>query len=167
MDMEVLSLYLAVMKTRQELVSLGLGEVAHTRAKTRGQRPGITTEEILDRGDMTVSKSVKPARAPTQQETRQMFSIALGNLILETMGNHIYSFNGQIYRQKSGGVIGNILTGALATCYMIVWARKFKEAIERVMVNLTGYLLLLLMIYVDNGNMAARALPLGSRLIKD
>ena len=68
---------------------------------------------------------------------------------------------------KSGGVIGNILTGALATCYMIVWTRKFKEAIERVMVNLTGYLLLLLMIYVDNGNMAARALPLGSRLIKD
>ena len=43
--------------------------------------------------------------------------------------------------------------------------KKIKEAIERVMVNLTGYLLLLLMIYVDNGNMAARALPLGSRLI--
>ena len=38
--------------------------------------------------------------------------------------------------------------------------KKIKEAIERVMVNLTGYLLLLLMIYVDNGNMAARALPL-------
>ena len=33
------------------------------------------------------------------------------------------------------------------------------------MVNLTGFLLLLLMIYVDDGNMAARALPLGSRLI--
>ena len=54
--------------------------------------------------------------------------------------------------------------GALATCYMIVWARKFKEAIEKAMVNLTGYLLLLMKIYVDDGNMAARALPLGSRL---
>lgn len=47
---------------------------------------------------------------------------------------------------------------------MIVWARKFKQAIERATVNLPAYILLLLLIYVD-GNMAARALPLGSRLI--
>ena len=81
------------------------------------------------------------------------------------MGSHIYSFNGKIYKQKSGGAIGNILTGALATCYMIVLARKFKEAIERATVNLPAHILLLLLIYVDDGNMAARALPLGSRLM--
>ena len=48
---------------------------------------------------------------------------------------------------------------------MIVWARKFKQAIERETVNLPAYILLLLLIDVDDGNMAARALPLGSRLI--
>ena len=94
-----------------------------------------------------------------------MFAIALENLILEAMGSHIYSFNGKIYKQKSGGAIGNILTGALATCYMIVLARKFKEAIERATVNLPVHILLLLLIYVDDGNMAVRALPLGSRLM--
>ena len=48
---------------------------------------------------------------------------------------------------------------------MIVWARKFKETIERAMANLTGFQLLMMKIYVDDGNMAARALFLGSRLI--
>ena len=48
---------------------------------------------------------------------------------------------------------------------MIVLARKFKEAIERATVNLPAHILLLLLIYVDDGNMAARALPLGSRLM--
>ena len=47
-------------------------------------------------------------------------------LIKNIMKNHIYFYNGKIYKQKSGGSIGNVLTGALATNFMLWWAMIFK-----------------------------------------
>ena len=58
LDTEEMALHLAVTKTRQELVSLGLGDVTHTRIKSRGQAPVITTAEILSRGPKTKSRLV-------------------------------------------------------------------------------------------------------------
>ena len=50
-----LSLYLAVTLSREELVKLGLGDITHTRANVGGRSPGITTKEVIDRGEDTVS----------------------------------------------------------------------------------------------------------------
>ena len=100
---EELSLYLAVVKTRAELVSMGLGDVTHTRKATRGAAPGITTEEILDRTGKTVSKFHKPVRPPTSDEKRKMFATALEVLINQAMENHCYTFNGEIKQQSKGG----------------------------------------------------------------
>ena len=70
-----------------------------------------------------------------------MFALALENLINKVMASHIYSFDGKIYRQKSGGAIGKVLTRALATCYMVVWARLFREKIMTATVNIVQGLL--------------------------
>ena len=94
-----------------------------------------------------------------------MFAIALEQLILLAMNSHIYSFNKKIHKQKSGGAIGNVLTGALATCFVIVWARRFREAVKEATNNLQDFEMYMLKIYVDDINMAAKNLPLGSRLI--
>ena len=59
-----LSLYLAVVKDRKELIALGFGDITHTRRHKGGRRPGITTEEILKRTDKTISKFTKSARVP-------------------------------------------------------------------------------------------------------
>ena len=64
LDVEELSLYLALTHDRQELVNYGLGDVTHTRVRTRGRRPGITTEEVISRGNNTESKFNKPVRNP-------------------------------------------------------------------------------------------------------
>ena len=40
------------------------------------------------------------------------------------------------------GAIGNILTGSLATCYMVVWARLFREKVMAATMNIVGFVLL-------------------------
>ena len=95
-DTEELSLYLSVVFSKQELVDMGLKDVTYTRVSARGQRPGITTEEILERSDKTISKFNKPARVPINVEEKKMFSIALESLIKASMKNHIFSFNGDL-----------------------------------------------------------------------
>ena len=59
-------------------------------------------------------------------------------------GLGIYSFDGEIYRQENGGAIGNSLTGALASCFMVVWARIFKEKLVFATQNIKDFELYLL-----------------------
>ena len=129
-DPTELSLYLAIMVEKDELHKVGLSDVVHTRISIGGRKIGITTEEIIDRGKKTKSLFYGPARVPTRDETRLMLSMALTILIKTAMQNHIYSFSRKIRRQTSGGGIGNKLTGALATVWMLYWARIFKNKIK-------------------------------------
>lgn len=145
--------------------SLNLGDVTHTRQSRGGQKPGITTKEILVRSEKTVTKFIPPIKTPTDDEKRKLFSIALEVLILETMQNHIYTFNGEIRKQIQGGAIGNILTGSLATLYMLHWERIFKQRLIEATEDIPSFSLYLSQIYVDDKNISCEALPLGSCLI--
>ena len=122
LDTLEMSLYLSVTNKRDELVTRGWGDVTHTRTKSGGRAPGITTDEVCERGPRTKSLFKPPVREPTYQEKRQMFAVMLENLIIEAMAGHIFSFNGTIYRQARGGAIGNILTGSLAALFMVWWS---------------------------------------------
>ena len=165
LDDTELGLYLAIMLDRQKLVELGLGDVTHTRKYNRGAKPGITTEEIFTRSEKVKTKFNPPIRKPTRQESRLMFSLALEQLILTTMKSHIYSFNGDIKKQKAGGSIGSSLTGALAVMYQLVWSRTFKELVQKAAASIPGYDTYMLYYYIDDGNICCECLPLGSRLI--
>ena len=81
------------------------------------------------------------------------------------MQNHIYSFAGKIWRQTEGGAIGNKLTGALATVWMLYWARIFKNNIQSATEDIPDFKFYFLKYYVDDGNMASESLPAGARLI--
>ena len=106
-DIEVdtveLGLYLAIMYDRKELEHWELGDVTSTRVSANGRKPGITTPEVLNRGDKVVPKFVPPARQPTQDEKRLMVAIALKSLILNSLKNHIFSFNGEDLPPNLGG----------------------------------------------------------------
>ena len=156
---------------REELVSLGLGEVTHTRPhkpgqKPRGRKPGITTEEILNRGQKTKTKFVPPERKPTSSESRLMFSLVLEHAIKTTMKNHIYSYNGQLFRQKRGAAIGLKLSGSLAVFATQVWSKRFNDLLAKANSDTIMLKLYMSSYYMDDGNWAAKALPPGCRLVE-
>ena len=69
---------------------------------------------------------------------------------------------------KSGGVIGSVLTRAVAVLFMQHWSRKFKSKVQSATESLpdSEFKLLLLQYYVDDGNICITALPPGSRFVK-
>ena len=82
------------------------------------------------------------------------------------MTEHLYSFNGELRKRKKGGAIGNVLTGALATIFMIFWCKLFLEkVIEATTKDIPELVIHLLKVYVDDENVACEALPQGIRLI--
>ena len=95
-DIEVdtveLGLYLAIVYDRKELERWELGDVTSTLVSANGRKPGITTPEVLKRGDKVIPKFVPPARQPTQDEKRLMVAIALKSLILNSLKNPIFSW---------------------------------------------------------------------------
>ena len=94
-----------------------------------------------------------------------MMSLAIAEQIKTVMKNHVYCYNGKIYKQKSGGSIGNVLTGALATNFMLWWARMFKLKMTVATMNISEYKTYFLKYYVDDGNLALEAFPLGARFV--
>ena len=81
------------------------------------------------------------------------------------MNNHVYTFNGEIKRQVKGGAIGLMLTGWLACLYMIHWCKKLVSKVNIATADLPGFVLHMLKVYVDDGNVACKAFPPGSRLV--
>ena len=59
-----------------------------------------------------------------------MTKLALEHLMKSSLENHIYSFNGKIMLQSSGGGMGDPLTGAIASVFVINWSRQFKQKLS-------------------------------------
>ena len=83
------------------------------------------------------------------------------------MQNHIYSFNGSLKKQQSGAAIGTTLAGTLAVMYMLQWCRKFKEKVNFATSEIEGFKILLLLYYIDDGNLITTTFPAGARLFED
>ena len=165
-DHEELALYLSVVLSQDVIKKHGLEDVLHTRKSAHGRKIGVTTEEFLNRTSSTKSKFNKPRRPPTPTETRLMISLALAELIRVVMRNHVYTVDKKIKKQSSGGPIGNILTGVLATIYMLWWARQFLNNVKIATEDLDDFALYFLKYYVDDGNLALEELPLGAKLVE-
>ena len=72
-----LGLYLAILFQGREveLQELGLEEVVHKRIHPNARRILITTGEVLERGEKTVSKFLLPTRTPMEEEHKIMLSL--------------------------------------------------------------------------------------------
>ena len=62
-------------------------------------------DEIVFEGQEE-SKWIDLGREYTEGEETKIISMVIQIGIEECMGNHVYSFKGQIYRQTKGGAIG-------------------------------------------------------------
>ena len=165
LDTEELGLYLALTVDRARLEELGLADFCHARIKTRGAHPGITTKEVLNRDSKARSLFHKPTKLPSEDQARVMFKVAFEIMIKVCMQEHLYSFNGELRKQRRGGAIGNVLTGALATIFMISWCKLFLEKVTEATRDIPEFVIHLLKVYVDDENVACEALPPGSKQI--
>ena len=78
------------------------------------------------------------------------------------MENHLYTFNGRVYRQSKGGPIGVELTGVLARIVMLWWDGKYLKKLEELNLKLIMYKR-----YVDDQNQLAKALAPGTRFLEN
>ena len=145
---------------REKLINEKLGFVTPTRLASHGQAPGITTEEIFSE---SIASKFKPAsRTPTVKQRRHMIALALEQGILAVMKGHVYEFNGQAHKQTEGGPIGLQLSGSLARVFMLLWDRKFLQALEKATRHLE-WDLHFMMRYVDDSNSVTDIMPPGAR----
>ena len=119
-------LYLAVTLTRARVQELGLQEVVPARRKTGGRgAPGIVTKEV--RGPLQEDKDwesslfFKPARSPTEQEKKQVFSLCVEQGLLAALGSHLYTWHQEVKKQEDGLGIGLDLARAAGRLVMLDW----------------------------------------------
>ena len=91
-----------------------------------------------------------------------MTSLALKKLVLVVLQNHVFSFNHKIYRQSSGGAIGDRLTGSLGALVALVHSRELLDILRN-----SEAVSKILQVYTDDGNHCMKALAPGSRFIRD
>ena len=157
-DNDELGLYISLNRSVDEINALGLRSMCPTR-----KHPGKRMPEIWASGtEKCKEKRWKPWNSPVvtpnEGEQRSMLKEALKIGMSVVMNNHMYTFDGRIHRQESGGSIGLELTGNIAQVYMIWWDRTLKSRLAE-----SGILVRLMKRYVDDVNLAAQEVPLGAR----
>ena len=90
-----------------------------------------------------------------------MTSLVLKKLVLVALQNHVFSFDNRIYKQSSGGAIGDRLTGSLGALVALVHSRELLSILEN-----SGAVFRILQVYTDDGNHCMKALAPGSRYIR-
>ena len=117
-------LYLRYMLDDNKIRKKGLWRFCPKRRCAVGRPPTFTSSgSVTDREERFKSwkfRKVKPCR----DIIRIMFCEAIRILIRETISNHAFQFNGNIFKQETGGAIGLELVGVIANIYMCWWDRQ-------------------------------------------
>ena len=80
-------------------------------------------------------------------------------IVKTTLTNHLYLFDGEVYKQKEGGPIGDNVTQIAARIAMFLFSSGYKRQLTSLGLLKQTYLLKL---YVDDLNQAGYCLPLGT-----
>ena len=153
-----MGLFLASILSRVEVEELGLGEVVQDRLFTRSAAAGITSREILERGQNCATKWKPPRRSPTEQERRLMLGKMVELSIIFCMENHFYILGGEIRRQSKGAGIGLRCSEALGRAFGLDWDRRLIQRLEEL-----NWPPLMIKRYVDDLNAILTALGPGVR----
>ena len=68
-----------------------------------------------------------------------MICFALGISLRETLNNHIFQFNGKLYKQTEGGAIGVGIAGDVAVLFMIYWDRELLRILKENRIHVRLY----------------------------
>ena len=156
-DWREVILYLMITEGKEEMTILGLSEVLPIRScEMNGGRKGrkvtltYLEKELNSKGEQKWNWD--HSRKPTNAEKKVLMSIMLGEAVESVMGNHVYIFDGKVYRQEKGGPIGLELTGVVADITMLHFDQMFLNKVEE-----NGYKVHLYKRYVDDILMVVEA----------
>ena len=166
-DVEALGLYLAILyqDRKEELVNLGLDRVVQKRRHPRARKILMTTEEVLEPGERTVSKFLPMETQPTSRQIKLMLGLAIEEGVLAVFKHHDYSFGQDVRLQQEGAPIGLKISGAVGKVVMVAWVREFKARMTLAAASLPDAEQYLHQLYVDDNNAIMEELPLGTRLV--
>jgi hypothetical protein len=158
-DYQMVGIYLALSYPRHELVKLGLSDFIPIREVKPGGRSKITISSVECRSPkLAKEKWIFSPKSPSWSERKLMLSKAVEVGVRECFRNHLYTFNGQVYRQTEGGPIGLRLSMAISRLVMAMWDKMLMETGSN-----TGWLIHLLKRYVDDCTAVLETLRLGVR----
>ena len=69
-------------------------------------------------------------RGPSTQQKKRMVALVVREATKEVFENHLYKFDGKVFRQKDGVPIGLQLTEVVARLVMVHWDRLFITKLE-------------------------------------
>ena len=101
-------------------------------------------------------------KTPSIIQKKKMLARAMEVAVRTILSNHLYQFDGRVYKQQSGGPIGLEITGVLARCAMLWWDRAYLRKLKQLEIDLMLYLR-----YVDDTDMVLEALPPGPRFVNN
>ena len=161
--------YLAITCNKEEIDTLGINTAIpekRTGDKARGRKPGPAywendTVKITKDGVSKVEPKWKEAKTPTPEQKIIMISKLMEKAVLTSMKNHVYRFDGKVYKQEDGGPIGDELAQAVARMVMLWWDRQFIGLCDRLKIDMLMY-----MRYVDDTNKVIVPPPVGTRFVQ-
>ena len=95
-------------------------------------------------------------KEPSEAQRRRMVALSICTVARYTFENHLYKFNGQVYRQTSGGPIGDNATNDAANIVMWQFIIGYRKMLARLDLLSQS---VLLKVYVDDLNQAGLRLP--------
>ena len=102
-------------------------------------------------------------RKPSTLQKKQMVALVLMKVVETALQNHLYQFDQVVYRQLSGGPIGDNFTQLSSQVVIYTFATKYRKKL----INLSLYQsTVLLKIYVDDCNQAGKCIPYGTKYHK-
>ena len=159
LDYRSIQVFCASNMSEKDIKDESLTKLLPTRTKTRGKRPGSTTEELrtkLSKQDGAPPPSEKwtetnPEMDLNKTQKRFLLATAVRLLIVLIFSNHLYQFAGVEYRQLLGGPIGLRLTSMIARIVMDRWATIFLSRLDKAGLTINDF-----MKYVDDINIVMK-----------
>ena len=83
---------------------------------------------------------------------KKMVALAVMSSMKTILSNHLYSFNKKLYRQRSGGPIGENITNLAAELCMYEFIQGYRKVLHKLEINDT---IKFMKVYVDDLNQRA------------
>ena len=100
-------------------------------------------------GEMEKEQKWIRAREPFKYQKKRMLALMFSKATEISMKNHMYRFDGKLFKQKDGGPIGDELSQAVARLVMIWWDNEFCGRCRQLDVRMKMYTR-----YVDDTDIA-------------
>ena len=94
------------------------------------------------------------AKKPSDLQRRKLIALALMAAARTVLKNHIYTFNGDVYKQKKGGPIGENFTNLAASLCMGDMVTSYRKILRSLDIEKT---VRFIKIFVDDQNQAGSA----------